>query len=221
MRDSTFNDHVIVRSCDCGLHVKLSLCVLNLSQNALKTLPPRLASEKSFLQVVQQASRRPHGNMDDPNSLSSSADIDDCLGNRRTSSVITAMKLLAASALFYSAGTSFAETYHASSSSIALDHADTMAAPTNHVYANAPALPSGHGQRRLSESNISLKNPPSYMTGLMEDLKARRKLMEETPPDEVKYWFEYTGPLQVRFSFFDWYIVLGGKGRDETINFKA
>lgn len=45
--------------------------------------------------------------------------------------------------------------------------------------------------------------------------------MEETPPDEVKYWFEYTGPLQVRFSFFDWYIVLGGKGRDETINFKA
>ncbi len=36
------------------------------------------------------------------------------------------------------------------------------------------------------------------MKGLMEDLKARKKLMEETPPEEVKYWFEYTGPLQVR-----------------------
>lgn len=171
-----------------------------------------LGELKSFLlrRFIATALERPHGNMDEPNSLSSSADIDDCLGNRRTSSVITAMKLLAASALFYSAGTSFAETYHASSSSIALDHADTMAAPTNHVYANAPALASEHG-RRLSESNISLKNPPSYMTGLMEDLKARRKLMEETPPDEVKYWFEYTGPLQVRFSFFNWYIVLGGR----------
>ena len=213
-----------MRSCDCGLHVKLSLCVLNLSQTPSKhSRHDSLRRSRSSKSFSKPLFRRPHGNMDDPNSLSSSADIDDCLGNRRTSSVITAMKLLAASALFYSAGTSFAETYHASSSSssIALDHADTMAAPTNHVYANAPALPSGHGQRRLSESNISLKNPPSYMTGLMEDLKARRKLMEETPPDEVKYWFEYTGPLQVRFSFFDWYIVLGGKGRDETINFKA
>jgi hypothetical protein len=140
--------------------------------------------------------------MDEQLGSSDSSSIDECLGNSRTGSVITAMKLLAASALFYSAGTSFVETYHSSSSSssIALDQADTMAAPTNHVYANAPALASEHGHRRLSESNISLNNPPSYMTGVMEDLKARRKLMEETPPDEVKYWFEYNGPLQVRFS---------------------
>jgi hypothetical protein len=123
------------------------------------------------------------------------------------------MKLLAASALFYSAVTYFAETYHASSSSsIALDHADTMSAPTNHVYANAPALAAEPRNRRLSESNISLKNPPSYMTGLLEDLKARRKLMEETPPDEVKYWFEYTGPLQVRFSFQLLYCARGEGG---------
>jgi hypothetical protein len=39
---------------------------------------------------------------------------------------------------------------------------------------------------------------PSYMNELMNDLKARKKLFEETPPEEVKYWFEYTGPLQVR-----------------------
>ncbi len=56
--------------------------------------------------------------------------------------------------------------------------------------------------RRLSDSTISMKNPPSYMKDLTEDLKARRKLMEETPPEEVKYWFEYTGPLQVSFVFF-------------------
>lgn len=31
----------------------------------------------------------------------------------------------------------------------------------------------------------------------MKDLKERKKLMEETPPEEVKYWFEYTGSLQV------------------------
>ena len=32
-----------------------------------------------------------------------------------------------------------------------------------------------------------------------DELKERRKLMEETPPEEVKYWFEYTGPLQKYF----------------------
>ena len=38
---------------------------------------------------------------------------------------------------------------------------------------------------------------PNYMTHLMDDLAARKKLFDETPPEEVKYWFEYTGPLQV------------------------
>lgn len=38
---------------------------------------------------------------------------------------------------------------------------------------------------------------PHYMTDLMDDLAARKKLFDETPPEEVKYWFEYTGPLQV------------------------
>lgn len=39
---------------------------------------------------------------------------------------------------------------------------------------------------------------PSYMNPVMKDLKERKKLFDETPPEEVKYWFEYTGPLQVR-----------------------
>lgn len=44
------------------------------------------------------------------------------------------------------------------------------------------------------------------MKDLMEDLKARKKLMEETPPEEVKYWFEYTGPLKVRSTRFNFVI---------------
>jgi len=38
------------------------------------------------------------------------------------------------------------------------------------------------------------------MKALMEDLAARKKLFDETPPEEVKYWFEYTGPLQVSYN---------------------
>ena len=49
-------------------------------------------------------------------------------------------------------------------------------------------------RRRLTSIENSV---PSYMQALFEDLKERRKLMEETPPEEVKYWFEYSGPLQV------------------------
>mmetsp|Transcript_5995 Transcript_5995/g.17053 ORF Transcript_5995/g.17053 Transcript_5995/m.17053 type:complete len:811 (+) Transcript_5995:285-2717(+) len=43
---------------------------------------------------------------------------------------------------------------------------------------------------------------PSYMDGLTKDLKERKKLFDETPPEEVKYWFEYTGPLQKYFYRF-------------------
>jgi hypothetical protein len=38
---------------------------------------------------------------------------------------------------------------------------------------------------------------PSYMDSLMKDLRERKKLFEDTPPEEVKYWFEYSGSLQV------------------------
>jgi len=122
-------------------------------------------------------------------------------------SVLTALKVIAASALFYSAGTSFAETYDARneaaspSSSFANVHpADLgMATPSKYGYLNNNnnnAASHAHGRRRLAESG---KSPPSYMKDLMEDLKARKKLMEETPPEEVKYWFEYTGPIQKYF----------------------
>ncbi len=147
---------------------------------------------------------------DDRSGISSSSN------SSNSNPVITVMKLIAASALFYSAGTSFAETYHqmgyqrAASSIANLDPADLgMSVPSNHVYANTPSSFSDSGSsihhrgRRLSDyaSSSSKKNPPSYMKELMEDLTKRKKLMEETPPEEVKYWFEYTGSLQVRGKF--------------------
>ena len=121
-----------------------------------------------------------------------------------TSNAYTAIKLLAAAALFYSAGLTFAETYHhttsgarssgsATAASLNDNNIETIASGNNaYSYINWD----GHG-RRLTSSEISVENPPSYMKELMEDLKGRKKLMEETPPEEVKYWFEYTGPLQV------------------------
>jgi hypothetical protein len=54
-------------------------------------------------------------------------------------------------------------------------------------------------RRRLSEISPNkdiIGAVPSYMDDVMSDLTSRQKLMEETPPEEVKYWFEYTGPLQ-------------------------
>lgn len=53
-------------------------------------------------------------------------------------------------------------------------------------------------QRRLT-AVASTDDVPTYMEDLMKDLQARYKLFDETPPEEVKYWFEYTGPLQVSF----------------------
>lgn len=43
---------------------------------------------------------------------------------------------------------------------------------------------------------------PSYMDPLMKDLRERKKLFDETPPEEVKYWFEYTGKLQVSTLYY-------------------
>ena len=47
--------------------------------------------------------------------------------------------------------------------------------------------------RRLQE----ISGAPSYMKPLFQDLDDRKKLFDDTPPEEVKYWFEYSGPLQV------------------------
>ena len=133
-------------------------------------------------------------------------------GNNHNNTLLTAMKLIVATALFYSAGTSFAETYHQmnnNNNNYVSSSYNNMPAPTTNnnqrKYANGSSPSSAQQQhRRLSE--ISKKNPPSYMKDLMDDLNARTKLMKETPPEEVKYWFEYTGPLQVCYvhmSFFN------------------
>lgn len=50
-----------------------------------------------------------------------------------------------------------------------------------------------HPRRRLTALKDTV---PSYMAALVEDLKSRQKLFDETPPEQIKYWFEYTGPLQ-------------------------
>ena len=52
--------------------------------------------------------------------------------------------------------------------------------------------------RRLTQTSLG-DTVPSYMGSLFQELKERKKLMEETPPEEVKYWFEYAGPLQVSY----------------------
>jgi hypothetical protein len=55
--------------------------------------------------------------------------------------------------------------------------------------------------RRLQQQQLSADSPPRYMRALFDDLKARHKLFDETPPEEIKYWFEYAGPLQVSGCF--------------------
>jgi hypothetical protein len=82
-------------------------------------------------------------------------------------SIMTAIKLLTASALLVGTATTFTSNTTDSNSAI---------------------------HRKLLQVGDTI---PSYMNDLMLELKERKKLMEETPPEEVKYWFEYTGPLQV------------------------
>lgn len=138
-------------------------------------------------------------------------DVMDAPSASRQSNILTAMKLVAASALFYSAGTSLATTVHHLKNDDAAvnnnaaayggrnsNNDNGMAAPSNNGYAYSPPRQVQHGRRLSSANSISKDSPPSYMKNLFDDLKERTKLMTETPADEVKYWFEYTGPLQVR-----------------------
>jgi hypothetical protein len=55
-----------------------------------------------------------------------------------------------------------------------------------------------YSQQRRRLQQLGENRVPSYMKKLTEDLVARRKLFDDTPPEEIKYWFEYSGPLQVR-----------------------
>lgn len=90
----------------------------------------------------------------------------------RRSKLMESMKLVASVALLVSSVATYQSTIVEQSSS---------------TVANADV------RRRLS----SLSDLPTYMEGLKQDLDDRKKLFDETPPEEVKYWFEYTGPLQV------------------------
>ena len=85
------------------------------------------------------------------------------------SRLTTILKLMASSALLYSAISTFQQQPASSSTATA--------------------------RRRLM--NVVGDALPSYMDPLMKDLRERKKLFDDTPPEEVKYWFEYTGPLQV------------------------
>ena len=157
------------------------------------------STEKFLLTPVVSSSPSPYDDDNDDNINMNRQGNNN--NNNNNNNLLTAMKLLVATALFYSAGTSFADTYHQMNNNngnyVSSPAAyNNMPAPTMNQRKYANGSPSTHnGGRRLSE--ISKKNPPSYMKELMKDLEARTKLMTETPPEEVKYWFEYTGPLQV------------------------
>ena len=156
------------------------------------------STEKFLLTPVVSSSPSPYDDDNDDNINMNRQGNNN--NNNNNNNLLTAMKLLVATALFYSAGTSFAETYHQMNNNngnyVSSPAYNNMPAPTMNQRKYANGSPSAHnGGRRLSE--ISKKNPPSYMKELMKDLEARTKLMTETPPEEVKYWFEYTGPLQV------------------------
>mmetsp|Transcript_2471 Transcript_2471/g.3476 ORF Transcript_2471/g.3476 Transcript_2471/m.3476 type:complete len:774 (+) Transcript_2471:60-2381(+) len=97
-----------------------------------------------------------------------------------SSHFISALKIIVSSALLVSALSNYI-----SHRNNANDHANSSA---------RPGIEAQHRRRLMTdEHNTGI---PTYMDDLFEDLKERKKLMEETPPEEVKYWFEYTGPLQ-------------------------
>ena len=97
-------------------------------------------------------------------------------------SVWTGLKSLAAGAFFYSAYL----TWHNNSNN------------------GAAVMDPGMASRR--QLSIVGDSIPLHMEGLMKELRERQKLFEETPPEEVKYWFEYTGPLQVSYPV--WYCMI-------------
>ena len=110
----------------------------------------------------------------------------------RPSRLFPALKLLAASAVILQA----VSTYHGATAS------ETAQDVPSGASSGTPAadLETAAAQQRRRRLQSTGDGSPSYMPPLFDELKERRKLMEETPPEEVKYWFEYTGPLQVRES---------------------
>ena len=100
------------------------------------------------------------------------------------------LKLLAVSAVILQA----VSTYHGATAS----ETTAQDVPGGASSAAAPDLETVEDRQRRRRLQSTGDGSPSYMAPLFDELKERRKLMEETPPEEIKYWFEYTGPLQVR-----------------------
>lgn len=111
----------------------------------------------------------------------------------RPSRLFPALKLLAASAVILQA----VSTYHGATASETAAQDVPGGGASSGTAADLETAAAQQRRRRLQSTG---DGSPSYMPPLFDELKERRKLMEETPPEEVKYWFEYTGPLQVRES---------------------
>lgn len=55
------------------------------------------------------------------------------------------------------------------------------------------------GENGLSRRKLSILDQsytPTYVKPLLDELRSREKMFEDTPKNEIKYWFEYAGPLQ-------------------------
>eukprot|EP00568_Trieres_chinensis_P006680 CAMPEP_0183293264 /NCGR_PEP_ID=MMETSP0160_2-20130417/2015_1 /TAXON_ID=2839 ORGANISM="Odontella Sinensis, Strain Grunow 1884" /NCGR_SAMPLE_ID=MMETSP0160_2 /ASSEMBLY_ACC=CAM_ASM_000250 /LENGTH=782 /DNA_ID=CAMNT_0025454351 /DNA_START=44 /DNA_END=2392 /DNA_ORIENTATION=- len=115
---------------------------------------------------------RKDGNMVEDDHVNEYEDYEDQEGDG-TSPLLTGLKLFVAAAFMVSAVRS----------QLGSDLSAGMA---------SPVAPETSWRRRLT----TVDGVPSYMNHLVDELKERKKLMEKTPPEEVKYWFEYTGALQ-------------------------
>lgn len=102
----------------------------------------------------------------------------------------TTMKCLVAGVLLISAFVAY--TDHRGSPTASVASASTTMSASSFLFEDDLHQ---RGRRRLSM--IIGDTIPKYMENLTKELRERKKLFDETPPEEVKYWFEYTGPLQV------------------------
>lgn len=123
------------------------------------------------------------------------------------------LKLLAAAVLCFHAVHLHQQSSHRASS----DREDndtvmeTLSSASSLLSSTTTTTASRSSHRRLSEKEDRAENDglslPSeargspykkYLEKLFANLHERQKLFTETPANEIKYWFEYNEPLQVR-----------------------
>lgn len=71
----------------------------------------------------------------------------------------------------------------------------------NHFSSTVVNSAGDDGSVEVSHRRLAEASSFPYMQSFMDDLAARKKLFEES--EVMKYWFEYTGELQVSFNAFD------------------